>query len=98
MDMTSIWVAEHGWVYLNAIIDCCTREIVGSEVSMRGRAQEAIAVIQQPVVDQQVAPGTAVSRQRRATTGASRSPAHPPICRVDYDHGRWVSPAARAGR
>ena len=27
MDMTSIWVAEHGWAYLNAIIDCCTREI-----------------------------------------------------------------------
>ena len=29
MDMTAIWVAEHGWFYLNAIIDCCTREIVG---------------------------------------------------------------------
>jgi putative transposase len=29
LDMTSIWVAEHGWVYLNAIIDCCTRDIVG---------------------------------------------------------------------
>ena len=27
LDMTSIWVAEHGWTYLNAIIDCCTREI-----------------------------------------------------------------------
>jgi putative transposase len=27
MDMTSIWVAEHGWCYLNAAIDCCTREI-----------------------------------------------------------------------
>ncbi len=27
MDMTAIWVAEHGWCYLNAIIDCCTREI-----------------------------------------------------------------------
>jgi HTH-like domain/Helix-turn-helix domain of resolvase len=26
LDMTSIWVAEHGWVYLNAIIDCCTRD------------------------------------------------------------------------
>jgi hypothetical protein len=25
--MTSIWVAEHGWTYLNAAIDCCTREI-----------------------------------------------------------------------
>src|SRR5207244_1296457 len=28
LDMTSIWVAEHGWTYLNAIIDCCTPEIV----------------------------------------------------------------------
>jgi putative transposase len=58
MDMTSIWVAEHGWVYLNAIIDCCTREIVGWEVSLRCRAQEAIAVIQRAVVDQTIAPGT----------------------------------------
>jgi transposase InsO family protein len=33
MDMTAVWVAEHGWVYLNAIIDCCTREIVGWELS-----------------------------------------------------------------
>jgi putative transposase len=30
MDMTSIWVAEQGWCYLNAIIDCCTRELVGA--------------------------------------------------------------------
>ena len=22
MDMTSVWVAEHGWCYLNAAIDC----------------------------------------------------------------------------
>ena len=29
MDMTSVWVAEHGWCYLNAAIDCCTREILG---------------------------------------------------------------------
>jgi len=58
MDMTSIWVAEHGWVYLNAIIDCCTREIVGWEVSLRCRAKEAIAVIQRAVIDQAVAPGT----------------------------------------
>ena len=27
--MTSVWVAEHGWCYLNAAIDCCTREITG---------------------------------------------------------------------
>ena len=47
LDMTSIWVAEHGWCYLNAIIDCCTREIVGWELSLRCRADEAIAVVEQ---------------------------------------------------
>jgi putative transposase len=46
MDMTSIWVAEHDWVYLNAIIDCCTREIVGWEVGLRCRAKEAVTVIE----------------------------------------------------
>ncbi len=30
LDMTSVWVAEHGWTYLMAIIDCCTREITGA--------------------------------------------------------------------
>ena len=44
MDMTSIWVAEHGWTYLNAAIDCCTREIVGWSLDVRCRADEAIAV------------------------------------------------------
>ena len=47
LDMTSIWVAEHGWCYLNAIIDCCTREIVAWELSLRCRADEAIAVVEQ---------------------------------------------------
>jgi putative transposase len=58
LDMTSIWVAEHGWVYLNAIIDCCTREIVGWELSLRGRAVEAIAVIETAVREQGIRPGT----------------------------------------
>ena len=46
MDMTSIWVAEHGWCYLNAIIDCCTRAIVGWSLDLRCRAKEAIAVFE----------------------------------------------------
>ena len=57
MDMTSVWVAEHGWVYLNAIIDCCTREIVGWELSLRCRAVEAIAVIELAVAEQGIRPG-----------------------------------------
>ena len=57
MDMTSIWVAEHGWCYLNTIIDCCTREIVGWELSLRCRAQEAITVVERAVREQGVLPG-----------------------------------------
>jgi transposase InsO family protein len=43
--MTSVWVAEHGWCYLNAAIDCCTREITGWALEVRCRAAEATAVI-----------------------------------------------------
>ncbi len=46
MDMTAIWVAEHGWCYLNAIVDCCTREIAGLVLDLRCRRQEAEAVIE----------------------------------------------------
>jgi putative transposase len=49
LDMTSVWVAEHGWCYLNAIIDCCTREIVAWQLSLRCRADEAIAVVERAV-------------------------------------------------
>jgi transposase InsO family protein len=43
--MTSVWVAEHGWCYLNAAIDCCARENMGWALDVRCRAQEAIGVI-----------------------------------------------------
>ena len=43
LDMTSVWVAEHGWTYLMAIIDCCTRAIVAWQLELRCRADEAIA-------------------------------------------------------
>ena len=41
LDMTSVWVAEHGWCYLNAIIDCCTREIVGWSLELRCRGRRS---------------------------------------------------------
>jgi putative transposase len=58
LDMTAVWVAEHGWVYLNAIIDCCTREIVGWGLDTRCRAKEAIAVIERALADQGIGAGT----------------------------------------
>jgi putative transposase len=54
LDMTSVWVAEHGWCYLNAAIDCCTREIAGWAIDVRCRTQEAIAVIDHAVAQRVV--------------------------------------------
>jgi putative transposase len=60
LDMTSVWVAEHGWCYLNAIIDCCTREIVAWQLELRCRADEAIAVVERAVALQGIEPGELV--------------------------------------
>jgi putative transposase len=57
LDMTSVWVAEHGWAYLMAIIDCCTREIVAWHLETRCRAKEAIALIERAAVERAIAPG-----------------------------------------
>jgi putative transposase len=57
LDMTAVWVAEHGWTYLNAIIDCCTREIVGWSLELRCRTDEAIALVEQAVAARGIEPG-----------------------------------------
>ena len=57
LDMTSVWVAEHGWCYLNAIIDCCTREIVAWQLELRCRADEAIAVVERAAALYGIEPG-----------------------------------------
>lgn len=58
LDMTSVWTAEHGWTYLNAVIDCCTRQIAGWSLDVRCRAEEATAVIDRAIAERRVAPGT----------------------------------------
>jgi putative transposase len=58
LDMTSIWVAEHGWVYLMAAIDCCTREIVAWHLETRCRAREAIALIERAAAERAITRGT----------------------------------------
>jgi putative transposase len=57
LDMTSIWVAEHGWCYLNAIIDCCTREIVAWQLELRCRADEAIGLVERAAAVHGIEPG-----------------------------------------
>jgi putative transposase len=57
LDLTSIWVAEHGWTYLMASIDCCTREIVAWQLELRCRADEAIALIEGAALAHAIEPG-----------------------------------------
>ena len=56
LDMTSVWVAEHGWCYLMAIIDCCTREIVAWQLELRCRADEAIALVERAAAVHAIGP------------------------------------------
>lgn len=72
MDMTSVWVAEHGWCYLDAIIDCCTREITAWSLDVRCRADEAIAVIDQAVADRNIQPATLTLGTDNGTAFTSR--------------------------
>ena len=72
MDMTSVWVAEHGWCYLNAAIDCCTREIAGFSLELRCRAEEAIAVVDRAVAGHGVEPGELVLGTDNGTAYTSR--------------------------
>ena len=46
MDMTKVWTAQHGWVYLHVIVDCCTRQVTGWRLDLRTRASEAISCVE----------------------------------------------------
>jgi len=39
-----------GWAYLVCVIDCCTREIVGWNLSHRCRTEDALAAVEQAVL------------------------------------------------
>ena len=50
-DMTKIWAGSAvGWAYLVSVIDCCTREIVGWNLSHRCRTEDALAAVEQAVL------------------------------------------------
>ena len=57
LDMTKVWTVAHGWVYLHVAVDCCTREVACWRVDLRTRSEEAIACIEQGILDRRVQPG-----------------------------------------
>src|SRR4051812_34771026 len=97
LDMTSVWVAEHGWTYLNAIIDCCTREIVAWQLELRCRADEAIAVVERAVALHGIEPGelTLGSDNGSAFT-ARRFRARLAELRIKHRRGGYRDPESQA--
>ena len=52
-DLTKIWTGPlSGWAYLVSVIDCCTREIVGWDLSSRCRTEDALNALNQAVFEQ----------------------------------------------
>jgi putative transposase len=51
-DMTKVWAGPGtGWAYLVSVIDCCTRQIVGWDLSRRCRSEEALTALQRAVLE-----------------------------------------------
>lgn len=50
IDMTRVWCNKEGWCALAAVIDTCTREIVGFRLSKSGKATTAEAALQEGLI------------------------------------------------
>jgi len=50
IDMTRVWCGSDGWSTLAAVIDTCTREIVGFRLSKSGKAKTAEAALQEGII------------------------------------------------
>jgi putative transposase len=97
LDMTSVWVAEHGWCYLNAAIDCCTREITGWALNIRCRAQEAIAVVEQAVAERGIHAGEPTLGSDNGTAFTSRAfRTRPAELGITHRRGGYRDPESQA--
>jgi putative transposase len=97
MDMTSVWVAEHCWCYLNAIIDCCAREICAWSLDTRARAAEAIAVLDTAVADRGIQPETLTLGTDNGTAlTAGTFPARLAQLGIQHRRGGYRDPESQA--
>jgi len=97
MDMTSVWVAEHGWCYLNAIVDCCTREIPAWSLELRCRSEEAIAVVHAGVARHGIEQGQLVLGSDNGSAYTSRGfRAHLKDLGIVHRRGGYRDPESQA--
>jgi len=78
IDLTHVYCGEDGWGHLAAIIDCCDREIVGWQFSLRGRAREAERALECAFRRKRSAsPGFSIASPRRPRQRLTRSVIYP---------------------
>lgn len=49
-DLCRIWGGRDGWLVLALVIDCCTRELLGWQLSRSGKASTAAAALEQALI------------------------------------------------
>jgi putative transposase len=97
MDMSSVWVAEHGWCYLNAIVDCCTREIPAWSLDLRCRTEESVAVLDRGVARHGIEPGQLVLGTDNGSAFTSRGfRAHLKDLGIAHRRGGYRDPESQA--
>ncbi len=81
LEMTSVWVAEPGWCYVNAAIDCCTGEIVGWSLELRCRSEAAPALVDTAVAAGGIEPAAltlpSAATMARPSPAAASAPGSP---------------------
>ena len=90
LDMTKVWTAQHGWVYLHAIIDCCTRELVGWSLELRCRDDEAIACVEGAVLARDVGAGALTLGTDNGSQFTSRDFRRHLSAPRDHPPARWL--------
>ena len=50
IDMTRVWCGSDGWSNLSAVIDTCTREILGFRLSKSGKSKTSEAALQEAII------------------------------------------------
>src|SRR4029453_6230395 len=96
-DITKVWTAQHGWVYLPAILDCCPRELVGWSLELRCRDDEAIACVEAAVLARSVRPGLLTLGTDNGSQFTSRAfPRHLSARGIPHRRGGYRDPESQA--
>ncbi len=95
LDLTKVWTAAHGWVYLHVAVDCCTREVACWRIDLRTRSQEAIACIEQGILDRAVPPGRLTLGSDNGSQFTSRDFRHLSARGIAHRRGGYRDPNPR---